>query len=300
MSETVSTSISYDRASGRYVAMADGKVVTRTKSLDRAKHLLNMHLTGLCEMAREEEESGIQFSVSERFQFVEAITRMVADYSSPSAIVTGEGGIGKTYTILKTLNDVGFVNCMDIPEGESVPTRKTYALIKGFASPMALYRALYENSERVIIFDDCDEVLENDTATNILKAALDSYSRRLVCWQTEMKGNELPNSFIFNGGVIFISNRTLSTLNQAVRTRALCVDLSMTALQKVERMEHIIHSGEYMEDVDIVYKTDALEFIRQHLSVVRNLSLRTLAQIVKIRATNRSDWKRVALYVLVQ
>ena len=92
MAQTVQSSVTFDRNSGKYLAMADGKVVTKTKSLKRAQRLLRHHLAGLKEVAREEVAQGLAFSVADRFTFTEALTEMVATGKSPSAIVTGEIG----------------------------------------------------------------------------------------------------------------------------------------------------------------------------------------------------------------
>ena len=296
---TVNSSVKFDRQSGKYVAMADGKVVTQTKSLARAKRLLKAHLAGLVQMEQEEQDSGLQFSVADRFTFVEALSTMVATGKAPSAIITGEGGIGKTFTVTKTLRDLGLV-CSTDPEAENTAPSKIFTMVKGYSTPMALYRTLYENSDRIIVFDDCDSIMKDPVAINLLKAALDSYSKRIVSWNSEQRGNDLPSSFQFHGGVVFISNHTLGTLDQAIRTRALCVDLSMTADQKLERMEQIVASGDFLAEAPDEHKADALAAIKENLALVRNLSLRTLVQVTKVRSTDRRDWKRLALYVMAQ
>jgi len=296
---TVNSSVKFDRQSGKYVAMADGKVVTQTKSLARAKRLLKAHLSGLVQMEQEEQDSGLQFSVADRFAFVEALSTMVATGKAPSAIITGEGGIGKTFTVTKTLRDLGLVANTD--EGaDQLPPSKVFTVVKGYSTPMALYRTLYENSDRIIVFDDCDSIMKDPVAINLLKAALDSYSKRIVSWNSEQRGNDLPSSFQFHGGVVFISNHTLGTLDQAIRTRALCVDLSMSADQKLERMEQIVASGDFLAEAPDEHKADALAAIKENLALVRNLSLRTLVQVTKVRSTDRRDWKRLALYVMAQ
>ncbi len=296
---TVNSSVKFDRQSGKYVAMADGKVVTQTKSLARAKRLLKAHLSGLVQMEQEEQDSGLQFSVADRFAFVEALSTMVATGKAPSAIITGEGGIGKTFTVTKTLRDLGLVANTD--EGaDQLPPSKVFTVVKGYSTPRALYRTLYENNDRIIVFDDCDSIMKDPVAINLLKAALDSYSKRIVSWNSEQRGNDLPSSFQFHGGVVFISNHTLGTLDQAIRTRALCVDLSMTADQKLERMEQIVASGDFLAEAPDEHKADALAAIKENLALVRNLSLRTLVQVTKVRSTDRRDWKRLALYVMAQ
>lgn len=295
---TMNSGVHFDRSRGKYIAQVDGKVITKTKSISRAKRILKEHLAGLKEIAREDRANGTDFSVSDRFSFVESLTEMVGVRNAPSLIITGEGGIGKTFTVTKTLHSLGMVESNE-EEAVGRPTSKVYKMVRGYSTPYGLYRTLFENSNAIIVFDDCDSILRDPTAINLLKAALDSYSKRYVSWNTE-RGSDLPSSFLFEGGVIFISNETLSSLDQAVRTRSLCVDLTMTADQKVERMEHLVASGDFLGEYDASVKKDSIALIKENLSKVRNLSLRTLLQVSKIRANTKKDWNKLAMYVLTQ
>ena len=45
-----------------------------------------------------------KFNVNERFDFLESLTEMVLNGEANSLIVVGEGGLGKTFTVLHTLN----------------------------------------------------------------------------------------------------------------------------------------------------------------------------------------------------
>jgi hypothetical protein len=294
----MNSGVHFDRSRGKYIAQVDGKVITKTKSISRAKRILKEHLAGLKEIAREDRANGTDFSVSDRFSFVESLTEMVGVRNAPSLIITGEGGIGKTFTVTKTLHSLGMVESNE-EEAVGRPTSKVYKMVRGYSTPYGLYRTLFENSNAIIVFDDCDSILRDPTAINLLKAALDSYSKRYVSWNTE-RGSDLPSSFLFEGGVIFISNETLSSLDQAVRTRSLCVDLTMTADQKVERMEQLVASGDFLGEYDASVKKDSIALIKENLSKVRNLSLRTLLQVSKIRANTKKDWNKLAMYVLTQ
>jgi len=91
----------------------------------------------------------------------------------------------------------------------------------------------------------------------------------------------------------------LDRIDQAIRSRALCVDLSMTQEQKVERMEVLVESPEFLEEYEIADKRNAIAFIREHKDSVANLSLRTLIATTKIAAEG-GDWKQLAKYVMTQ
>ena len=127
----------------------------------------------------------MSLSVVERFSCINDLTEMVVEGISPSIMITGIAGIGKTYLVKNLLKGLGKV------EGDD------YHFVSGHSSPMGLYRFLYEHRDATIVFDDCDSVFENDTSINILKSALDSYDVRKVCWMSCKMPEDLENSFDF-------------------------------------------------------------------------------------------------------
>lgn len=241
-----------------------------------------------------------KFGINKRFEFVEKLVTMVASGVQPSAIVTGEGGLGKTYTVTKTLEANGYKDISDLADfqvGSIINTRKCFTFVKGYSTPKGLYRTLYENNKSIIVFDDCDSVLKDPVALNILKSALDSYGKRIISWNADMRDEDLPRSFNFEGRVIFISNLDEGKIDQAIRSRSMMIDLSMTNEQKIDRMEFIASSPEFLPEYDAVAKSDALALIREIKDEVKEISLRTLISVTKIRSAN-DDWKELATYML--
>jgi len=225
---------------------------------------------------------------------------MVATGVQPSAIITGEGGLGKTYTVTKTLETNGYKDISDLADfqvGAIINTRKCFTMVKGYSTPKGLYRTLYENNKSIIVFDDCDSVLKDPVALNILKSALDSYGKRIISWNADMRDEDLPRSFNFEGRVIFISNLDDGKIDQAIRSRSMMIDLSMTTDQKIERMETIANSGEFLPEYDSTIINDALGLIREIKEECKEISLRTLISVSKVRASNK-DWKDLATYML--
>ena len=150
-----------------------------------------------------------KFTINTRFSFVEKVVKMVGTGVQASAVITGEGGLGKSFTVLKTLKAMGLVDINDITPGQVVSPKKVFTQIKGFSTAKNMFRTLYENNGSTIIFDDCDSILKDAIAINILKAALDSYDKRVITWGAEMRGDDdLPRSFEFTGKIVFISNRS--------------------------------------------------------------------------------------------
>jgi hypothetical protein len=241
-----------------------------------------------------------KFGINERFAFVEKLVNMVASGVQVSAVVTGEGGLGKTYTVTKTLEAAGYKDVSDLSEykvGTILNTKKCFTMVKGYSTPKGLYRTLFENNKSIIVFDDCDAVLRDPVALNILKSALDSYGKRIISWNADMRDEDLPRSFNFEGRVIFISNMTQEGIDQAIRSRSMMIDVSMTAKQKIERMETIAKSSEFMPEYEKQYVIDSLQLIKEIHTEVKEISLRTLIAVTKIRASNK-DWRDLATYML--
>lgn len=234
-----------------------------------------------------------QFSIHERFNFIQELVSMVAKNIQPSAIITGKGGLGKTYTVIKSLEDSGFSN---VSGKETESLEKTFRIIKGYSSPKGLYRSLFENQNNIVVFDDTDAVLDHDISLNILKAALDSYSQRIITWNADLK-DDLPREFEFNGRIIFISNRSHHTIDQAIRSRSMMVDLTMTTDEMIERMDFIAKQTCFMPEYSDECKQKSIRFLRSQVNDMHDISLRTLISVIKI-CSNGGDWEKFAKYII--
>jgi hypothetical protein len=242
-----------------------------------------------------------RFSINQRFGFVTDMVDMVAQGDQASVIICGPGGLGKSHTVMTALKNKGFADITladDFAEGDRINSRKSYTVVKGYSTAKGLYRTLFENQDGVIVFDDCDSVLKDPVSVSLLKSALDSYSRRIITWRADFKDEELPNSFLFKGRVVFISNMSSQAMDQAIITRSLCVDLSMTTEQKVERMQHLIGNEDFMPEYDARHKREAMQLIASVQDRVKELSLRTLIQCTKIRKANTRNWAELAEYAI--
>lgn len=223
------------------------------------------------------------FNINQRFEYLESLASMVISGVTPSLVVVGEGGLGKTHVITQCLKD-------------STLDETDYLFIKGYSTARGLYNTLFDNNGKVIIFDDCDSILEDKTALNILKSALDSYETRRISWLSKMnKNDEYPNGFDFKGQIIFISNKSKASIDQAILSRSLVVDLSMTQDEKIERMRFIL--PKIMSNYPMTLKEEVLDFLDKHKEC-GNLTLRSLIMICKVRATNPHRWKDLATYLL--
>ena len=222
------------------------------------------------------------FNINTKFQFLGNLAEMVITRTTPSMVIVGEGGLGKTYAVNQAIS-----NCYLEDE--------EYVFFKGYSTPRGLFNALYDNNGKIIVFDDCDSILEDKVAVNILKSALDSYEKRTITWMAKMnKSDEYPQQFDFTGGIIFISNKNKDKIDGAILSRSLVVDLSMTRQEKLDRMAFIL--PQVLGHYPIEIKQDALAFLAEHGG--ENINLRTLIMVSKIRGQFPETWVDMSKYML--
>ena len=232
-----------------------------------------------------------QFHINERFKMLEQLCRMAIKGTRCSLIITGEGGLGKTYTVKKQIEYANLFSSGD-------PDTSDYKFVKGFTTAKGLYNTLYNWNGKLIIFDDCDEVFKNDIATGILKGALDSYDERIVCWVTNKEGGDIPNEFVFTGRIIFISNLSAERMDQAILSRSSHVDLTMSIADKVSRMNNILYSPGFMPEVTKEVKDEAFQVLMDFADDCKNLTMRTLIEVIDYARSGEEDWQKLAEYVI--
>jgi hypothetical protein len=166
------------------------------------------------------------------FNNLERLTKMVGRGIQPSLVITGGAGLGKTYLVKKTLTDMGLEEA------------KQFVHFKGRATAAGLFVTIYENSDKIIVLDDCDSVFKDVDAVNLLKAALDSYDTRKLSYIStkplkDTYGDPVPRHFEFTGKIIFISNISQSKLDDAIKSRSFVSDISMNTKQMFQRIDDL-------------------------------------------------------------
>ncbi len=225
----------------------------------------------------------MNFTINQKFEILNNLTSMVVNDFTPSLLVTGQGGLGKTHSVTQTIEN------NQLNEDE-------YIFFKGYSTARGLYNALYDNNGKLIVFDDCDSILEDKVAINILKSALDSYDKRTITWMAKMnKNDEYPQQFDFTGRIIFISNKSKNSIDGAILSRSLTVDLTMSPEEKIDRMSFVL--DKILPEYKLEYKQDALDFLSNN-KTNQNINLRTLIMVSKIRTAFNDNWKEMASYML--
>lgn len=239
-----------------------------------------------------------------RFGILEDMTRAVKAGHVRAMIVSGPPGVGKSFGVEKVLekHDV-FANVAN--DGKL----KKYEVVKGAMSAIGLYKKLHEYRDKksILVFDDCDSVLLDDVALNILKAALDSSKKRMISWNTDsrsLRDEGVPNTFEFAGGAIFITNikfdhvrsKKLRDHLEALESRCHYLDLTIdTEREKILRIKQIVGDGMLdVYDFDDAQKQEVVDFIDINKSKMRELSLRMVLKVADLRKSMPEAWQAVA------
>lgn len=215
-------------------------------------------------------------------------TEMVADGVQNSLLVTGTGGIGKTETVIRTLHKKGKVEGTD------------YQLVKGTVTAAGMYSLFATYPDQIIVFDDADSAFRSQDAKNLLKAALDTkpvrrmnytikksfnpddYERNSEEWYEMIEKGFVPSKVDFTGKVIFISNLDPEKMDQAVRSRAIVVDIKLTEEGIVDLIEKLAPEIDFHGvGVKPKHVKEALKLMRDNLSSLKEVTIRAFVLIAK-------------------
>ena len=251
-----------------------------------------------------ETDDQIKERLRERFDIADEMTRAVKKGDIRAMIMTGPPGVGKSFGVERVLakHDV----FATVAQNEKL---KKYEVVKGAMSAIGLYKKLYEFSDKksILVFDDCDSVLLDDLSLNILKAALDSGKKRMICWNTDsrlLRSEGVPNSFEFKGGAIFITNIKFENVKSkklqdhlaALESRCHYLDLTIdTEREKILRIEQIVEDGMLADYEFEQYTVDEIiTFIKDNKKKLRELSLRMVLKLADLKKSMPSNWRAVA------
>ena len=137
-----------------------------------------------------ETDEQIDARIAERFQILDLLTESCMVGNSRSLIVSGPAGLGKSFTVERTL-------------AQWDPNGVNHTIVKGYVRATGLIKLLYQFREegQVVVFDDADTIFFDDTSLNLLKAVCDTTERRRVSWLSEGKlmddetGEIIPRTF---------------------------------------------------------------------------------------------------------
>lgn len=225
------------------------------------------------------------------FDRIKLDTKQISNDKSPTTflLITGLGGLGKTKEVTATLNEIG----------------KKYHVVNSDISVAGLYETLFLHQDELILFDDCDSILDDKNGVNILKNATqtDTPKRKVSrafkgyfnadgmseqeIWDEYQRTKKLPNEFYFKGKIIFISNKDEKDIDPALLTRGLYEYVNLTKDEVISRMKYIL--PKMMSDVSMQIKQECFDFLLYYTDNYETkfpLNMRTLVHIIGMHINN--------------
>ena len=253
--------------------------------------------------AAEATDEEVMARIRERFEILDEMTKAAVAGDVRAMIVSGPPGVGKSYGVEKIVEAA----CLfDKISGK----RLRAEVVKGSATALGLYATLYKYSDRncVLVFDDCDSILLDDVALNLLKGALDSGKKRKISWLSDsnvLRREGIPDSFNFNGTVIFITNLKFDKMKSqklrdhldALQSRCHYLDLTLDTMRdKILRIKQIANDGQLFEEYEFDTETqeEIIDFMTHNATRFREMSLRMAIKIADLRKSFPLKWKAMA------
>jgi len=198
--------------------------------------------------------------VIETFQTVYYQTTNFAnnpDSAINGLLVMGDAGTGKSHYVDKALIDNGVKPNVETMKGGTITAASVY---------VKLY--LNRAKHRIMVFDDVDLLghPERNKIIPMLLGAAQEGSDRLVTWSTAkrnalMEEHDVPEKFLFNGNIIFITNYTKSDIankakqwNGAFNSRFTPVECIFTHEQKYMYTKYLIEDSDMLGATCRVHK----------------------------------------------
>jgi hypothetical protein len=237
----------------------------------------------------------IRQKLDKRFSVLERVTHKCINGDISSLIVYGPAGVGKSYGVKHAL--------------DSAECR--YTFVSGYATKIGLMKTLYSYRHKgdVVVFDDCDSVLFDETSLSILKAICDTTGERNVSYITdkpiypEDETGVIPSTFAFEGTVIFITNTDFENVSKriephtkAMMSRSVYIDLAMrTRRDYLVRIHQVIDAGMLdMLGLAVDEKADIIDYINTNYERMKELSLRVVVKLAQLRKGDAEFWKEEA------
>ena len=248
-----------------------------------------------------ETDEQIEAKLAARFEILEMMTHAAIQGDVRALIVSGPPGLGKSYMVHETL--------------ANSPCSNDHSVVKGYVKATGLFKLLHRHRHagQVLVFDDADEIFNDDTALTLLKTVCDSSKRRIVSYLSEAilideeTSERIPKTFEFEGTIVFITNLDFDAIIErggrlaphlsALVSRAHYIDLAMkTKRDYLIRIRQVISQG-LLNDIglDEEGKNDVAEFIEEHKDRLRELSLRMALKVAHIRKGGSIHWRRFAV-----
>lgn len=256
--------------------------------------------------------------VKSRFDVMARRTSAMARQHGRALIISGAPGVGKSFAIEGILGAAA-------ARGDI-----RYKFFSGTMTAINFFRTAfrYRGPKDIIILDDTDSMFADEAALNLLKAATDTKPVRTLSYMSdsfsgaelggedgEGEEGDIPQQFVFEGRIIFITNldfdayiqagsNKFSRNMEALMSRAPYLDLRIHGRRELALwIGHVLRTSKLLQ-ADFAI-TDAkvneiLAYLVKHQARVRVLSLRSALQCAELMRDEPDTWQESADVLLLR
>lgn len=256
-----------------------------------------------------ETDEAIMERMRKKFQILDGMTLAAIQGDVRAMIVTGPPGVGKSFGIEKQIESLDVMVKMGLATEKELNLESPKEMEKvAHASPLGLYQMLwaYRNAGSLLVLDDSDTILYDESCLNMLKAATDTGKKRKLSWRTESRVLDelgIPCEFEFKGSVIFVTNLDFENTRgkigehlKAIVSRCHYLDVGIHDVrEKFLRCKQIVRDGmleKYNFEPHVV--VEILDYVETNKTNLRELSLRMVIKIADLVKMDPHGWQDYA------
>jgi len=255
--------------------------------------------------AKQESDEELDTRILKTYANMELLVNSVANGITKSMVISGHAGIGKSYSVQKTLEQ---------------NSKSNFTFIKGYVKPTGIFKLLWENrfENQTIVFDDADAVFGDEIGLNLLKAALELNKTRRIAWLSEKEfisedGESIPRYFDYQGTIIFLTNLDFNDMISrgnklaphlaALESRSIYFDLQVkTNRELMTRIKQVVKTSDILTDRGIYDDEEAelMGYLTDNVDRLKELSLRTVEKLAALYLASQTKWRDLADSVMLK
>lgn len=204
---------------------------------------------------------------------------MLAKKHINSLILLGAGGYGKSYTVVTKLNQLN----------------AKYEYRSGYLTPLELYHDLYYNQNKIIVYDDVENLLSDIRCVSILRPATwEVNNKRTIHYASNTDKLRVPSSFEFNGQIILILNEIPNKSSKSIKAlidRSVFYEIKMNYEEKLKFLKKI--AKEPYKKLTNKQRIEVYDFIAKNTdNTTKDLSARTLTKAFDFYLYDKNNWRK--------
>lgn len=213
------------------------------------------------------------------------ITVLLGSSSFHALIIQSEPGWGKSTSVEASLRQAG----------------KPFVTVGSYTTPLALFRTLQENHDKLIVMDDCSGAFADNRSIAVLKAACwtaaGSDGRRTVRW--ESTSSQITESTVsFTGKIIFLVNAIPENIEaNALVSRSLCYRIRLSEEDKANLLTQAAQNPALYKNPDTASSVLRV-LIRELREYPEALNFRSLRIAYELAESTPENWEALFLLTL--